>query len=119
MLPSGRILTTMIIPKINKIHINYSAEKASDGSTIRESIMVNIHEEDVVTAVKLYQELRERLEANPEATKAIKVQPFPECPVHKVKMLLRTKRTDNSAFFGCPFYASKGCQQTISHQLSH
>ena len=107
---------------INRIHINYSTDRASDGTIIRSSIMVNIYEQDVESAVKLYKELKEQLTAididkdnNPLAIK--EVLEFPECPDHRVKMLMRTRRSDGGIFFGCPMYGSNGCSKTVQFPL--
>lgn len=70
----------------NRIHINYSTDKASDGTVIRSSIMVNIYEQDVENAVKLYQEIREQIELVEKSmggpAKSKEVMAFPECPDH-------------------------------------
>ena len=109
----------------NRIHINYSTDKASDGTIIRSSIMVNIYEQDVENAVKLYREIKEQIEiverdskpqTNHQNTK--EVVGFPECPDHKVKMLMRTRRADGGIFFGCPMYGNSGCAKTVQYPVT-
>jgi hypothetical protein len=110
----------MIIPDY-KIHINYSTDKASDGTTIRSSIMVNIYEEKVEAAVKLYRELKAQIEGDqtvPLKSGNGRVDSFPECPDHKVKMVMRTRRSDGGVFFGCPMYESLGCQKTAQYPIN-
>jgi len=110
----------MIIPDY-KIHINYSTDKDSDGAIIRSSIMVNIYEEEVEAAVKLYRELKAQIEgdqATPIKSGNRRVESFPECPDHKVKMVMRARRSDGGIFFGCPMYKSLGCQKTAQYPTS-
>lgn len=107
-----------MFPKdINRIHINYSQEKSSDGTIIRSTIMINIHEDDVVSAVALYWQIKDQLETAPVSSikNEIKVKPFPECPTHHVSMLLRSRRDTGEQFFGCPLYRSAGCQKTVQY----
>lgn len=104
----------------NRIHINYSTDKASDGTVIRSSIMVNIYEQDVENAVKLYREIKEQIElveksGNQQVPK--EVMAFPECPDHRVKMLMRTRRQDGGIFFGCPMYGNSGCSKTVQYPV--
>ncbi|OGZ66457.1 MAG: hypothetical protein A3C50_00135 [Candidatus Staskawiczbacteria bacterium RIFCSPHIGHO2_02_FULL_43_16] len=105
----------------NRVHVNYSVDRASDGTIIRSSIMVNLYEESVEGAVKLYREIKEQIEVveksmggqvNPK-----EVMAFPECPDHKVKMLMRTRRADAGIFFGCPHFGSSGCSKTLQYPV--
>src|SRR3989344_4020124 len=116
----------MIPRNINRIHINYCTSRASDGTIISSSIMVNIHEEDIEAAVELYRELKAQLEgipgvvpggSNGQTSQPIRKEVgfFPECPYHHVRMLLRTRRSDGGIFFGCPMYEAKGCQKTAKY----
>lgn len=112
----------MIYPD-NRIHINFSSERASDGTVIRSTIMVNIHEEEISTAVALYRELRSQLEnssiadSNKNETKVETFTEWPMCPSHHVKMLLRTKRSSGDMFYGCPLYSSSGCKTTMPYPV--
>jgi len=102
----------------NRIHINFSTDKASDGTIIRSSIMVNIYEQDVENAVKLYRDLKEQLGGFHTSTNTTEVIRFPECPDHKVKMLMRTRRSDGGIFFGCPMFVNGGCKKTVQYPVS-
>ncbi|MSU54549.1 MAG: hypothetical protein EXS48_01780 [Candidatus Staskawiczbacteria bacterium] len=104
----------------NRVHVNYSVDRASDGTVIRSSIMVNLYEESVEGAVKLYREIKEQIESiektgNPQTPK--EVMAFPTCPDHGVRMLMRTRKSDGSIFFGCAKYGSDGCQKTMQFPL--
>jgi|GEM_PF-6188029 len=111
----------------NRIHINCAFEK--EGNTItKSSIMVNIFEWDVKRAANLYSELLRELEEIPvtvpkvENNKSVqlnteKIEFFPECPDHHVKMLMRTRKSDGVVFFGCPFYRN-GCRRTAQHSIN-
>ncbi len=101
----------------NKIHINYSTEKAFDGTIIRSSIMVNIYENDVEAAVKLYREIRKQLEDNLGNGQA-EVMDCPICPDHKVKMVLKSRRDGSGFFFGCPMF-SQGCKKTAPYPIQN
>jgi hypothetical protein len=102
----------------HKIHLNCSTDRASDGTIIRTSILVNIYAEDVETAVKLYRDIQQQLqggEVNGHQEAKKEIGGFPECPDHKIKMFMRTQRTTGAIFFGCPLYESAGCQKTAQH----
>lgn len=105
----------------NRIHINFSTERASDGSIIRSSLMVNINTEEVGTALELYHDLKKRLEHDNNVIEKSgngQINPFPVCPDHKIKMIMRTRHSDNSLFFGCPLYASRGCKRTKQYPIT-
>lgn len=109
----------------SRVHINWLTEKAQDGSVLRTSIMVNINEVDVTTAVRLYRELKAQLEGSNASGdgRAIAGQQsvtkeilgFPECPKHGMKMVLRTRKSDGGIFFGCPMFEGNGCLQTSQY----
>ena len=101
----------------SRIHINFSTEKASDGTIIRSSIMVNIHEDSVENAVKLYRELKEQLEGLNGQISNKDIVGFPECPIHKIKMIMRTRRADGGVFFGCAMFGSNGCPKTVQYPV--
>ncbi len=119
--PVWQLLFKNMFDPINRIHINYSTDRASDGTIIRSSIMVNLYEDSVEKAVDLYKQLKEQLTAidkdsNPRVSR--EMLDFPECPDHKVKMFMRTRKSDGGIFFGCPMYGSNGCKKTVQFPLA-
>ena len=50
----------------NKIQINFSQDKTADGKIIKQSIMLNIREDSVQKAYRLYQELMRKIEGDKE-----------------------------------------------------
>jgi len=102
----------------NRIHINFSMEKASDGSIIRSTILVNLYENDIDSAIELYQELKKRLKDHDIAERSgnEQVGSFPFCPEHHCKMILRTRRDGTGYFFGCPMY-NQGCKKTLPYPI--
>lgn len=117
----------MIIPEpYNKIQINYAIDKASDGTVVKTSLMVNIREDDVSRAVELYRDLKARLngengnsaaKGNGNATKQNGKENgnTPECPYHKIKMWIRSRKTDGAMFYGCPEFDRKGCLEKFPY----
>jgi len=109
-----------MFPSDNRIHINYSREIASDGTVIRSSVMVNVYEQDVESAVKLFRELKEKLEDKPSDTSHQSIGDvlgFPSCPDHHIKMILRTRRDGTGYFFGCPKW-NQGCKKILPYPIS-
>jgi len=112
----------------NRIHLNCAFEK-ENGVITKSTVMVNIFEWNVPSAIKLYRDLlRELSEETPiiipktENSQSIqpstqKIEFFPECPDHHVKMLMRTRKSDGVVFFGCPFYRD-GCKRTAQHPIN-
>lgn len=41
--------------------------------------------------------------------------PVPECPRHKIKMWLKSRRSDGQLFFGCAMFDSKGCLESVQY----
>ncbi|MBU6414866.1 topoisomerase DNA-binding C4 zinc finger domain-containing protein [Patescibacteria group bacterium] len=41
--------------------------------------------------------------------------PVPVCPRHKVKMLIRTRKSDGELFFGCAMFNQKGCLEILPY----
>jgi hypothetical protein len=93
--------------------------------------MVNIFEWNVPSAIKLYRDLlRELSEEAPVIipktengqsiqpnTKKIEFFTTPECPDHKVPMVMRTRKSDGIVFFGCPKYRD-GCRKTAQYLIN-
>jgi len=50
----------------NRVQINYSQDQAFDGRVIKQSIMLNIREDSVQKAYRLYQELMRKIEGGKE-----------------------------------------------------
>ena len=112
----------------NRIHLNCAFEK-ENGVIKKSTVMVNIFEWNVSSAIKLYRDiLKELSEEAPvivsenENNKPVqlntkKIEFFPECPDHHVKMLMRTRKSDGVVFFGCPFYRN-GCRRTAQHSIN-
>lgn len=117
----------MINPFHDKIHINYSVDKGSDGTIIRSSMLINIKERDVSSAVALFEDLQRQLEGrieelapkdNGENTYQQddkKSSTIPSCPQHDIKMLLRSRRDTGALFFSCPRYEQEGCRKTAQY----
>jgi len=113
----------------NRIHINFALEK--EGEIIKKSVvMINIFEWDVKRAANLYSELLRELGEAPVTipktennkpiqlnTKNIEFFTAPECPDHKVPMVMRTRKSDGFVFFGCPMYKN-GCKRTAQHPIN-
>ena len=112
----------------NRIHLNCAFEK-ENGVIKKSTVMVNIFEWNVSSAIKLYRDiLKELSEEAPvivsenENNKPVqlntkKIEFFPECPDHHVKMLMRTRKADGVVFFGCPFYRN-GCKRTAQRSIN-
>lgn len=106
----------------NRIHINFSEDRASDGTLIRSTVLLNVYENDIKSAIDLYQELRKQLENDPNTVRnndnvQTEVMSSPECPDHKVKMILRTRRDGTGFFWGCPMYKN-GCKKTMPYAIN-
>ena len=106
----------------NRIHINFSMERASDGSIIRSTILANIYESELQSAVELYRELKKQLEDNPgiplgQTSHQEEIIDSPTCPIHKCKMVLRTRRDGTGFFWGCPMY-NQGCKKTAQYPIT-
>ena len=98
----------------NKIQINYSVDKAQDGTVIKSSITLSIKEDDVKNAVTLYKELQRQIEGE-GGKKPPEIISVPDCRRHGVKMYLRSRKTDGQLFFGCPQFQQDGCQETTPY----
>lgn len=127
----------MIVPEpYNKIQINYSIDKASDGSVLKTSLMVNIREDEVSRAVQLYEELKTQLNGNGHGNasangnngkSAVKENGnakgqngkengnTPECSRHHIKMWIRSRRSDGAMFYGCPMFDKNGCLEKFPY----
>ena len=110
----------------NKIQINYSLDRDSGGNVIKSSLLINIREKDVATAVELYEELQRQLvgeneefapkHGNTDQDDEKESSPVPECPKHNIKMLLRSRKSDGQLFFGCHHFQS-GCKETAQYPI--
>ncbi len=101
----------------NKIQINYSVDKAQDGTVIRSSTTLSIKEDDVKSAVALYRELQKQIEGG-VSQKSQEVIAAPDCRKHGIKMYLRSRKSDGQLFFGCPQFQMDGCQETAPYLAS-
>jgi hypothetical protein len=111
----------------NRIHINCTFEK--EGSKITKScVAINVFEWDQKRAASLYRELLEELgEAPvtvPKTENGQSIQPstkkiefFPECPDHHIKMVERVRKADGISFYGCPLYRN-GCRKTAQYLIN-
>lgn len=110
----------------NRIHINCSLER--ENGSIKKSINFNIFEWDLKRAANLYRELLEELEEVPvtvlktENSQSIqsntkKIEFFPECPDHHIKMVERVRKSDGISFYGCPLYRN-GCRKTAQYLIN-
>lgn len=107
----------------NKIQINYSEDRASDGVLIKKSSMINIRTNDVKEAVQLYRQLQEKLgiEKNNRGQgkgKNENEKKAPLCPIHKTPMQLKSNRSNGNLFYGCVHWKphGKGCNETLPYQ---
>jgi len=114
----------------NRIHLNCSFEKENDVIT-KSTVMVNIFEWNVSSAIKLYRDILKELseesvviDAKTENgqsiqpnTKKIEFFTAPECPDHKVPMVIRTRKSDGIVFFGCSKYR-EGCRKTAPNAIN-
>jgi hypothetical protein len=112
----------------NRIHLNCAFEK-ENGVIKKSTVMVNIFEWNVSSAIKLYRDiLKELSEEAPvivsenENNKPVqlntkKIEFLPECPDHHIKMVERVRKVDGMPFFGCPLYRN-GCKRTTQHPIN-
>ncbi len=110
----------------NKIQINYSVDRDQAGNTIKSSLLINIRERDVASAVELYEELQRQLvgeseelalnQENADENNDKEISTVPECPKHNIKMLLRSRKSDGQLFFGCHMF-SDGCKETAQYPV--
>ncbi|MDP1689485.1 MAG: hypothetical protein Q8L47_05180 [bacterium] len=117
----------MINPFHDKIHINFSTDRDSSGTIIRSSMLINIKERDVSSAVALFEDLQRQLEGrndelpprdngeNTDQNNNKEISTIPNCLIHDVKMLLRSRKSDGQLFFGCPMYQSDDCKKTAQY----
>lgn len=97
----------------NKIQINFTQDKTADGKVIKEGIMINIREDSVQEAYKLYQELLRKIEGREEQPKKkakkekadVKKEPkgieTPTCECGSPRILRNGKW---GAFYSCSTY---------------
>lgn len=114
----------------NRIHLNCAFEK-ENGVIKKSTVMVNIFEWNVPSAIKLYRDMLKELSEEAVViasgtengqsiqpnTKKIEFFTAPECLDHKVPMVMRTRKSDGFVFFGCPMYKN-GCKRTAQHPIN-
>ena len=115
----------------NRIHLNCAFERGENGSITKSSVMVNLFEWIVPGAINLYREILKELSeeapiivsrtisnpSNQKPERKIEFLTAPECPDHKVPMVMRTRKSDRVVFFGCPMLYKTGCKRTAQHPI--
>ena len=101
----------------NKIQINRTLDKDAQGNVIRQSLMINIRCNDVEESIKLYEELKNRLNGNPttaQITNNKTNENVPVCDKCGKQMILR-KNKKGESFYGCDFPT---CRFTLPYETN-
>jgi len=86
----------------NKVQINYTEDRTADGQIIKKGLMINIRNETVEEAYRLYESLRERIEGKVKSkNKKEKKSEIPACPKCNSPMILRQNSKKGNWFHGC------------------
>lgn len=99
-----------------KIQINETTDKTPDGKILRNSLMINVREDSVQKAVRMYRDLKRKLESkeenpkNPErktkgaerGKKSVEAKSeIPNCPKCNSLMILRANGKTGENFWSC------------------
>ena len=103
--------------EFNKVQLNESREIV-DGKVIRSSILINVRCDDPNELIRLYQEVKTKLngkekEENPDGKQKGEV-PYCDCGL---PMALRQNKRKNTRFFSCQKWTPKGggCGMTLPY----
>jgi hypothetical protein len=99
----------------NKVQVNETIEKASDGTLIKRSLMLNIRADSVEEATELYRELKKRLNSKVETPKKKAKKEEAKNPVCEcgAPMVLRMNGKGEK-FWGCSAFPI--CRKTKPYQ---
>ncbi len=101
----------------NKVQINFSEDRATDGSLIKRSLLLNVRENSVEKAFEIYSALREKIEEkedNSEKKVSQEKSEIPSCPKCGKPMILRQNGKKGDFFWGCSTYPR--CRGTKQYQ---
>ena len=104
----------LIVHSLNGGQINEKIDRGENGAIIRSSIMLNVREDSIEEASKLYKELRATLDQSvPEkAVKKKEESNAPKCQKCGKDMVLRQNKKKGNFFWGCNFPI---CQATLPY----
>jgi len=98
----------------NKIQINEKIDRGENGVVIRSSMMLNVREDNVEAASKLYKELRATLDqgVSEKAVEKKEESGGPKCGKCGRTMVLRQNKKKGNMFWGCNFPV---CPETLPY----
>ena len=101
-----------------KVQLNETIDRAENGQVLRRSLMINIREESIEKAWKLYKELKKKIDGKERQSKNDKQEKgekeseenIPVCPECGIQMLPKQNSKKGNWFWGCPNFPA--CKQT-------
>jgi len=103
----------LINNEFNKIQINETIEKDSNGNVYKRSLMFNIRSNSVEEADKLYRQLKARFNNNPSAGsqgRAVANSGNSDVPTCECGRLMVLRQGSNGPFYGCSGFPK--CRKT-------